>query len=325
MRTITNLAGLPDPVYRALASNNYVGGGDISATRIIAPPRIVALRKFHEDEIVEDASDRIWSVLGSAGHKVLEMSATDEEIVETRLSMPFDGIKEGKGFLRWTVTGQPDLYQPKNRAIYDYKYTSVWSVLSEKTDWEKQVNIQAMLHRYQKDLVEQGFIVAFMRDWQVRKAKFEKNYPPVQAKVISIPLWPNEEAIDYVSKRVRLHQKAQKDYMASGFDADVLPMCSEDERWYRGHGYAVKKQDKNGKINKKADRVFTSLTDARQFMVDNTSTLPKGKSWAPIEERKGENIRCMDYCDVWAFCPFGRKLREDLQSKAAEEATEEEE
>lgn len=318
-RTITNLAGLPEPVYRALAANHYTGGGDISATRIIAPPRIVTLRRFHEDQIVEDASDRIWSVLGQAGHKVLELSATDEEVVETRLSMPIKG-RLGE----WIVTGQPDLYQKKNRAIYDYKYTSVWSVLATKNDWEKQINIQAMLHRHQGDEVEQGYIVAFMRDWQVRKAKFEKDYPPVQAKCISIPLWTQEETVKWVTDRVNIHQKAQEDYINSDMSDEVLPLCTDEERWYRGHGYAVKKQDKNGKVNKKADRVFVSLTDARQFMADNTSSLPKGKSWAPIEERKGENIRCMSYCDVWQFCEFGRKLREESQPPQAELDLEEE-
>ena len=62
-RTITNKYGLPSSLYNALANDPYVGGGDISITRLIAPPRIVALRKRHEAEIVEDASDRIWSLL----------------------------------------------------------------------------------------------------------------------------------------------------------------------------------------------------------------------------------------------------------------------
>jgi hypothetical protein len=96
---------------------------------------------------------------------------------------------------------------------------------------------------------------------------------------------------------------------------DSLPLCTDDERWYRGHAYAVKYEEiKTGKVNKNAKRKFDNLTDAKQFMTDNTATLPKGKKWAPIEERHGENIRCLDYCDVWNFCPFGRKLRQDLQA-----------
>lgn len=116
MRTITNDAELPVPMFNALAHDGYVGGGDISSTRLIAPPRIVTLRKFHENEITEDASDRIWSLLGQSTHAILERSVKPgqekEIIVETRLSMPFQGIERSDsdtGFWRWIVTGQPDV------------------------------------------------------------------------------------------------------------------------------------------------------------------------------------------------------------------------
>jgi hypothetical protein len=321
-RTITNNANLPGPIYRALSNDTYVGGGDISVTRVIAPPRIVALKKYHEDEIVEDASDRIWSVLGQAGHKVLELSAGGDEVAETRLYMPFQGIHTPDGPMMWKLSGQPDLYNKKDKVIYDYKYTSVWSVLfGDKPEWEKQVNMQAMLHRYKEDRVESAFIVAIMRDWQTRKARYEKNYPPTQIKIIGIPLWPQGEVIDYTERRIKLHQRAQLEYIKSNKNPDSLPLCTPDERWYRGHGYAIKKKNtKTGVINKKADRVFDNMTDAKQYMWDNAATLPKGKEWADIEERPGENIRCMTYCDVAAFCPFGRALHEAEKAKHAQAA-----
>jgi len=300
-------------MFNALKADTYVGGGDISATRIIAPPRIVALRKFHEDEIQEDAADRIWSLLGSSTHRILELSTGETEglKIEHRLGMDIEG---------WRVTGQPDVWH--DGAIYDYKVTSVWSVLfGEKPEWERQLNIQAMLHRHGGDKVSSVSIVAILRDWQARKARFEKDYPGQAVKVIGLPLWSQDEAIEYVTKRVKLHQKTQADYIKSGKNPDTLPMCTEDERWYRGAGWAVKKMDSKGKINKKADRVFTSLTDARQYQSDNASQLPKGKSWAPLEERKGENIRCLQYCDVWFKCPFGKALHAALvnETPAGEE------
>jgi hypothetical protein len=307
MRTITNKVGLPVPFYNACANEDYIGGGDISITRLINPPRITTLRKFHEDEIVEDATERVWSVLGKAAHKVLELSAGNDPdiIVETRLSMPFQGILVNEDYLKWNLTGQPDVYH--NGILYDYKITSVWSVIFGKDEWDKQMNLQAMLHRYKGDKVEQAFIVAILRDWQKRKAQFEKDYPPENVKRIGIPLWTQEQAVAYAKERVTLHQRAQRAY-AVDHDDKVLPMCTDEERWYRGSGYAVVKMDATGKKNKRADRVFNTVGEAQKYIAENAATLPKGKVFAPVEERKGEYIRCQSYCDVWRFCAFGRAL-----------------
>lgn len=314
VRPLTNKANLPEPVYRALCKDSYQGGGDISITRLIMPPRIVALRKKHAKEIVTDASDVIWSVMGQAGHTVMERSADSEMKVEERLFMPIQGVTlESGDNWTWQLSGQPDLYDTRNFALYDYKFTSVWTVLfGDKPEWVKQVNLQAMLHRHKGDRVERGAIIAFLRDWQARKARFERDYPQHQVMTINIPMWPQEEVVEYAENRVRLHQKSQQDFKRANWDPEALPLCTPDERWYRGHKFKVKKMnEKTGVINKKADRNFDSITDARQYMTDNALGLPKGKVWAPIEEVKGENIRCMDYCDVWQFCPFGRKLHEE--------------
>jgi hypothetical protein len=310
----------------ALTHDDYVGGGDISSTKLISPPRITALRKFHEDEIVEDASSRIWSLLGKSVHYVVANSAgvnPDEFVRETRLQMPIQGIEKDDGFWTWKLSGQPDVFHKTTGILYDYKVTSVWSlILGEKPEWEKQLNIQALLHRHNGDTVKQGFIIAILRDWKVSKATYEKNYPTTAAQAIGFPIWTKEEQLDYVKRRVRLHQTAQNTYLESGKDSTSLPLCTPDERWYRGHKYKVKKQDAKGKVNLKADRVFDNLTDARQWMSDNSTSLPKGKVWAPVEETPGQNLRCQFYCDVWRFCDFGRKVHEALQPVLVNETEE---
>lgn len=306
-------------MYAALAANTYVGGGDISITRIIAPPRIVVLRKYNEDAIVEDASARIWSLLGSSVHRILELAGEGDKsiVVEKRLMMPIQGISLPDGPWVWKVTGQPDVYEKKPKVISDYKVTSVWAVLfGDKPEWEKQVNLQAMLHRHKGDKVDSAYIVVILRDWQTRKAKFEKEYPPLAVQRIGIPLWTQEEAIDYAQRRVRLHQTAQMKYLDSEKDEQALPPCTPDERWYRGHSFAVKFMDKAGKVNKNAKRKFDNKTDAVQYMKDYAPSLPKGKTFAPIEERPGQNIRCESYCDVWQFCGFGRKVHEAMDAAA---------
>lgn len=337
-------------MFRALAKNTYSSWGDSTATRLILPPRIAVLRTFHEDEIEEDASDRIWSLLGSSVHYMLELAADKSkgEIAERRMGIPIRGMDIPEDFWiniktkeqmdavakvnipdseewKWMVTAQADILDPVlvnekpngEMYLYDYKVTSVWSVLfGEKPEWEKQVNINAAIHRHNTERVDRAGIVTVMRDWQVRKARHEKEYPKEAVKLIPIPLWTQDEAVEYMRRRVKLHQGAMLNYIKSGFDANVLPMCSDDERWYRGHVYAVKFMSLDGKVNKNAKRKFDNKTDALQFMSDNATLPPKGKKWAPLEERKGENIRCLDYCDVWFKCPFGRQLRQEAQAAA---------
>lgn len=313
-------------MFNALAKDTYVGGGDISVTRLIAPPRIVTLRRHHEDEIEEDASDRIWSLMGSSVHRMLELSASDDCVVETRLIMPVQGLHLEDGPLTWKVSGQPDVYDKKELSIYDYKVTSVWSLIfGEHADWEAQVNLQAMLHRHKGDKVERGYIVAVLRDWQNSKARHEKNYPPTAVKKIPIPLWPQEQCVAYTQERLKLHQKAQLDYIASGKSSQALPMCSEEERWYRGQKFVVNRmKTKTQTPNKRADRLCETREEAEEYIAKNPK-VPTGTSYLPIEERKGVYRRCLEYCDVAMFCEFGRKLKLEEAARAQLQFTEKQE
>lgn len=296
-RTITNNFHLPKSVYRALAADAYVGGGDISITRLIAPPRIVALRKHNEDQIVEDASDRVWSLLGQAVHGVLERAAPEDAVVEKRLSMVIEGLP-GVG---WELSGQPDLFE--DNVLYDYKVTSVWSFMfGDKPEWTAQLNLQAMLHRHHGDTVKAVNIVAILRDWQQRKAKLEKDYPQSNIHVISIPLWTPDQVWQYAKQRMALHQKTWNEFEAGEFNANSLPLCTDDERWYRGGKFAVIKEG-----NKKADKLFDTEAEAEEYRTINGPAL-KGKKFAPVQARPGENIRCESYCDCAPFCPFFQKL-----------------
>ena len=121
--TITNNFGLPEPMFRALSHDGYMAGtkkADISVTTLIGPPKINQLKKRYSDQIVEDASDRVWALLGQSVHKVLELAGGEEEMTEKRLYAEING---------WTLTGQTDLYETKNKTISDFKVTSVFSFL----------------------------------------------------------------------------------------------------------------------------------------------------------------------------------------------------
>jgi hypothetical protein len=286
---ITNKTNLPQSVVNLANFAGYEGKGDISVTRIIKPPRIVALYKRHQDEISIDAQDLAWSILGQSVHVMLERSASEEVIAEKRLHTQIFG---------WDVNGQPDLYYPKELRIDDYKVTSVWAfMLTAKFEWEAQLNLNAMLHRLHGQEVEQLNIVAILRDWQMTKALVDLRYPQHQIHVVGQPVWDNDKCIDYAEERVALHQDAQE------LPDDQLPLCTPAERWYRPGGVRVVK---NG--NKKADKVLPTVEKAKEYIALETPKLKPGRYFLEPVETPGENIRCLHYCEARSFCAFAKSL-----------------
>ena len=70
---VTNVHKLPTPIYKALTHSDYSKGhSNRSVTELIDSPRVRILRRQHKDEITEDASEMLWSVLGTSVHKMFE-------------------------------------------------------------------------------------------------------------------------------------------------------------------------------------------------------------------------------------------------------------
>ena len=74
---ITNRMNLPQPLVSAIERDPYVRVGDVSVTSLAKSPRQFWLERRHAEEIEEDASDRIWALLGSIGHKILERAGDE--------------------------------------------------------------------------------------------------------------------------------------------------------------------------------------------------------------------------------------------------------
>ena len=295
---ITNHANLPEPIVQAVRNDPYdAGPSDISVTKLIGPPQIRVLERQHADELTEDASDRIWSLVGQIGHKILER-AEMEALAETRLFADVAG---------WTVSGQFDrMVILPDGTLQDYKFTSVWAVADGvKPEWEAQLNVLRWL------AAENGYppirqlqIVAILRDWSRGKAKQGGDYPQQQVRVLPVPVWSLEDAARYVRERVHLHQEAER-CAAAG---EPLPQCTPEERWARPTKYAVRKPGR-----KSAVRVLDTEQDAR----DIAAGTPSGY----VEIRHGESVRCADYCAVADYCAQRRaELAAREPASAAEQA-----
>lgn len=284
---LTNVLALPAPLYRAVLNDDYSrGDSDISVTQLIDPARKVALINAHAEEIVEDASDRIWALFGKVVHKLLEKD-NFATVVEGRLYMQRLG---------WTVSGQIDRMVLFNGVLQDWKTTSVFSVKDgHKLDWEQQLNCYAHLGRENGWTVRDLQVFAILRDWRKAERLRDVNYPANQVARMSIPLWKPDFTENFIKGRVRLHQEA-RELITAG---KPLPLCTAEERWAEPDRFAVKKEG-----NKRAVRVLDTQAEA-QRVLEAEQTKAKGPAEAKklfIEHRRGGSRRCADYCTAAPFC-----------------------
>lgn len=219
---LTNKFNLPEALYQAVANDPYNSGDcDISTTRLIAPPQQVALQARYRDSLVEDVSDRIWSLIGQCVHGILERAAegSGNLIAEKRYTADVKG---------WKLSGAIDLYDKATKTLYDYKVTSTTKVIfGDFEEYEKQGNINRWLMAQNGEEVERLHNVLILRDW-VQSKVGTRNYPPVQVVEVPLGVWTIEEAKAYVEERVALHQKARA---MSDEELAQKMACTEDDRW----------------------------------------------------------------------------------------------
>ena len=280
---ITNKHNLPEPVYKALSKDNYsMGDAEISVTTMIDSPRINVLKKKYWDELTEDVSDKLWSVLGTAVHNMFEAEASSDYILEERLYVTHKD---------WKISGAIDV-QKENPdgtvSIADYKCTSVWSVIYGKEEWVDQLNCYAWLVRNaKKKEVSELQIVAVLRDWKQREAENNANYPQAPIVIIDIPITEPDKQAAIVGEYLDQHADARLADMLG----EPVAFCTDKQMWLRGEKWAVMK-----KSRKRAIKLYDNEEEADQHCKESSEKLF-------VEHRQGESTRCLqDYCRVSQFC-----------------------
>lgn len=228
---VTNKAGLPEGLVRAISNDPYDSGdSDITASSLGDPPLLRTLLKRHADILEEDASDRIWSLLGQAAHVIAERGTNGTNVLaEKRLSMDVLG---------WKLSGAMDHFNLDGGILDDFKVTSAWTIVygDRVESWEQQLNTLAHLLEHHGHKVTALEIIAILRDWSARDAERSEKYPKASVAVVPLKLWAAEKRQAYIEGRVRLHQAASR------LDDDVITPCTEEERW-------MKRDKKTGAIS----------------------------------------------------------------------------
>lgn len=283
---ITNRANLPLPIVKAVSNDPYTKGrAHLSITGLIAPARIKALERLHWNEIEEDAADRVWSLYGQIVHGILERAADPTEaLTEERLFMERYG---------WHISGQFDRLAIVDRALQDWKMTSTYAIKDgPKPEWEAQLNCYRLLLKENGKIIPERLqIVALLRDWQKSKARHSNDYPQLQVQTLDVPVWEWERTEAYIHERLTAHGTAQHD----------LPECSGEDRWKKADAYAV-----IGDGNSRASAVHATREAA-----EADAEARSGKKKYHVEERIGENTRCMFYCPVSDFCDQWKAINPD--------------
>lgn len=274
---LTNIHGLPDALVNAVRNDPYTGGGDISVTKLIDAPKRRTLFKKNKDFVVEDVSERIWSLMGQAVHTVLERAGTNA-LVEERLYAEVNG---------WKLSGQFDRLHLADSVLQDWKVCSVFKAGGD-VSWERQLNMLRWLAHKNGYKVDRLQVVAIFRDWKRSEAERREDYPKQNVAVIDVPVWSLEEAEAYAQARVQLHQRSE-----AGEEVE----CTEEERWYTGTTYALMKVG-----GKRAKKVAPTR--------DELGAVPDDHY---VEERPGMSRRCAGYCEVAPFCAQYQKFKSQEQ------------
>jgi hypothetical protein len=281
---LTNEMELPDAIVRAVQNDPYDRGlADYSVTQLLSPPRKVALEREHADELVEDVSDRIWSLVGQIAHGILERSER-EAVAERRLYATVGGKR---------ISGSMDRVHVGEGLLQDYKVTTAWKFKDGcPLEFEQQLNCYAYLLRHGVDAegvpasteVRRAEIVGILRDWSKPQAKRDLGYPRRQCIKLAVQLWAPERQLQFLEGRIALHEAART----------VKPLCSPSDRWATNDIFAVIKQGA-----KRATELFDD-----QFMAEARAAAltSDGKAVYTVTRRPGENKRCDNYCSVSQFC-----------------------
>jgi hypothetical protein len=273
---ITNNSGLPQSIFNAV-SRQFHKKSDYSVTELLAPVQQVILKNRHDAEITEDCSERMWSLMGSAVHAVLQDGADKNTLTEENLKIEMLGK---------TISGSPDYFDGK--VLQDYKFTSAWTIVygDRDAEHEAQLNCYAYLYRKHGFNPEKLQIVYILRDWSKSKAKSEQNYPQSQVVIKDFKLWDEKEQGAFIGARVM--------DLIAGEKMNPLP-CTPEQQWRSSDVYAVMKEGR-----KSAVKLFDKESEAETFKEE------KGKGHTVVK-RPGEPKRCNEYCAAREFCEQAKK------------------
>lgn len=269
---VTNKLNLPQVIIDCLVDDDHeYQPNRYSVTELINPPRLTMLKRRHEVE--EDASDMVNKLFGDAFHAYLKSHDKSEHTEYKMEELVGD----------CTLVGIIDKYA--DYTVIDYKTTTVYKVVMQDfSDWRLLGLMYAWLLRRRGLYTGKLQYIAFLKDWQSSKAKYDENYPAQQIYVYEYDV----TASDMVEIEAFIRDRLAILTACVNVPDDELPLCTPEERWSTQTKYAVMKKGR-----KTAVKVCDSIEDAQAY----------GDGYE-IETRVGRDRRCDEYCERRMYCNY---------------------
>jgi len=321
---------MPRPLYLALTRRDYTSStAKYSVTTLLKPPRVLALERRYDDQILIDSRRNAKALLGTAWHDYLERKARQYpeacEVVEEIMLEDVEVTVQGRTYTV-QIKGQPDLHNTEEEreegdlfaleegTLWDYKTCSQWVAhpkYGPKAEWAAQLNIYGWMMRKRGYLVTALKISPMYTDWKKR----DKITTSPLGDPIELELWDDDRTIAYIKERIVLHES-----VALLSDSE-LPLCTADNRWMRV----------GWKVRKRCDPKFKILNFAEdeQAARDEADRLNNeaGEQGLYVAFYVGdEPRRCNDWCNGALFCTqyrteFPAEYQAQLATRLAVDST----
>ena len=291
---IRNPRNLPEYFVSAAESSTYRPNPDTySVTQLIGCPLIRTLLINRWDELSENVESRLWALHGTAL----------DEFVKKHSRWGLTNIKLRLKTLDGIVVGRPDYYNVLTHTLGDLKETSVWNIQQNpnsvvgkriRLSWTCQLNTyDFMMYKLVPELkIDKLEAHGVGRDWRKNEKLRYNDYPDIPVQVLDIKRWTHDEQEQYIHLQLKDH------IMHPNRE------CSDEEKWKKEDQYAIMEMDR-----KSAHRVLDSNKEALDWALTKGKAVkvngiiePKNKIY--IQKRKGEQVKCENYCSVASVCPY---------------------
>lgn len=220
---IVNASKVPDIIFKWLQQDFYDSDeaeGTLSITTLLKPVQETVLIQRHNEDITVDAMERLFSLLGSGVHAVLEKVESKDIVPIERLFWEIEGRK---------ISGKYDLIRKKSNKVTDFKVTSAWSVVygSRIDDWRHQLSSYRYLYFKNKKVLlsDVGSIIGIFRDWRESDAQKE-GYPKQPIMEMNVKLLGIDETESFLKDKVKNIIRTEP------LADNRLPQCSDEDRWF---------------------------------------------------------------------------------------------
>lgn len=283
----TNRHNLPSVFEKIFTNNQYQKKpNSFGATTLLMPVQEIIFQQRYSDFLLEDLSDRIPALIGTAVHDYLERN-DDEDYVEMYLNYEiFDDL---------FVSGKIDKYIKDEFTIVDYKTAKVNKIIYEDfDDWKMQGLIYAWLLFKNEFIVEKIRFISILKDWskfaRMNNYSNDKFYPDSPIYVYEFKV--NSYDLNYIDEYITNKMKQIKEWKELP-DEELLRKPIE-ERWQPKKTYAI-----IGEGKKRARKIFEDKTHALNNLKENEF----------IEERIESPSKLDMYCPSYNYAKNKNETR----------------